>query len=133
MDEAAEGYYDLFLTHSLKRELNSIKGSFFSEPLHKEAFLQEFPSYIASKVREYLYSKDEEISDKKLYEAVRRILTDEQFIHHVADSIIPCDGRKLKAILPPHEVPNQKTRPILPDIPLATIEYSLEDLSTFFK
>ncbi len=119
MDEVTEGYYDLFLTHALKRELISKKGSFFSEPLHKDAFWQEFPSHIASEVREYLYSREEEIPDKKLYEVVRNILTDEQFIRHVADSIIPCDGRKLKAILPPHEVQNQKTRPILPDTPLA--------------
>ena len=120
MDETIEGYYDLFLTHALKRELQARKGSFFSEPLHKEAFWKEFPSHIASEVRKYLEERDEEIPDKKLYDTVRSILTDERFIRHVADSIIPCDGRKLKAILPPHEEMNAKARPILPDTPLAT-------------
>lgn len=80
--------------------------------------MHEFPAHVAEEVRSYLEEHGEGVKDEKLYEAVKNLMQRSEFIEHIARRIIPTDGRKLKAILPPELVQVKKARPVLPDTPL---------------
>lgn len=110
-----QGFYDLFLTKALEKQCGDMNGLCFSkDPLSKESFWHEFPTHVAAEVLEYLRQHDEQLQSKTLYATIRELLTSKDFAEHIAQRIIPTDGKKLLGVLP-----SPKDTFHLPDTPLA--------------